>query len=139
MQIEPLSLGDRFRFENRGEHDLIGQGQAANQCILQHIAAQCVRPRFKHHPQPRLRIPRPERPNRLLDGCRMVREVVNDRDPVDFGLHLQPPLHAAKSLERLRNRLFRNSIIRCQRRRRGRIPDVVFSAQRELELGPQFS
>src|SRR5208282_2922221 len=102
IQIEPFGLRDRLRFEDGRDDYLIGEREAAGERILQHVAAHGVRARLEHDPQARLRIARPQRPNRLLDGRGMMRKVVDDRDAVDFGLHLQPALHAAKRFEGLR-------------------------------------
>src|SRR5260370_25755291 len=69
----------------------------------------------------------------------MMRKAVDDRYAVDLSFHFQPPLHAAKCFERLRNHVFRNVIIRRERRSCRRIPDVVFATQRKFEIRPRFS
>ncbi len=139
IQVETLRFRNRLRLEDGRDDYLIGKRQAAGQSILQHVAAHGVGARLEYHPQARLRITRPQGVNRLLDGGRMMRKIVDDRDAVDFRLHFQPALHAAKSLQRFSNRIFRNSVARRQRCGGGRIPDVVFSAERKLEIRPGLS
>src|ERR1700739_2282918 len=69
----------------------------------------------------------------------MVSEVVHNGDPVYLCFDLQPALNAAESGKRLGNRCRSNAVMRCQGRGGGRVPDVVFSGQRELEIGPRLA
>ena len=106
LQIEPFRLGNRLRLEDGGDHHLIGERQAAGEGILQHVAAHGVRARLQHHPQARLRIARPQRQNRLLDGRGMMGKVVDDGYSIDLRLQLEAPLYAAKGCESLCYHIF---------------------------------
>ena len=66
----------------------------------------------------------------------MMREVVDDGDAVDLRLHFEAALYALECLQRGGDRFFRNAAGCCQRGRRGRVPDVVFTGQRKFEVSP---
>ena len=59
--------------------------------------------------------------------------------PFTSRLHLQPPLHALESFQRRRNLFFRNAAGLAQRRRRRRVPHVIFAGQRKLEIRPRLA
>ena len=109
------------------------------QIILKNIAPQRIRSRLQNHPQPRTRITRPQRRQRAGNRGWVMRKVIDDGDAIHLGANFEAALHALEGLQRGGNLFFRNSASRRQRCRRGRIPHVVFTRQRKLEVGPRFA
>ena len=87
--IEPLGFGNALLLVNAGEHHAIGETQARDELVGEHLAAQRVGARFEHGPEPRLRINGAERAESFANGGGVVREVLNERDAGDLGRALQ--------------------------------------------------
>ena len=108
-QFEALIFGDGLGAEDSGDDYFIGMRQAAREIALQHAAAQRIGARLENRPQACAGVAGAERLQRSGDGGGMMREVIDDRDAIDLGLHFEAALHALESLERVGDGFFRHA------------------------------
>src|SRR4029077_6291603 len=64
----------------------------------------------------------------------MMREIVDDGDPVHLRLHFQPPLHTLESLEGGLNRVLRDAASGSHRSRRRGVADVVLTGKAKFQV-----
>ncbi len=125
IEVEPLGLGDVAAAE-RGEDDARGGAERARVGLLVQRAAGGRAARLEHGPERALGVARAEGPQRLVDGGRVVREVVVDADATRLEEQILPAPHALEARERGRGHVERDAVALAHRAERGeRVAHVV--------------
>src|SRR5947207_8941743 len=103
--------------------------------MLKNIAAQSVRARFKHCPEPPAWIGLAQCAQSLANSRRMVRKIVDNGHAIDHSANLKPPLNALERRERFYNRVRRHALS-CRKSSRGTsVQRVMLPRHRQTEFG----
>ncbi len=97
--------GDVIRIEEPRNDDPIGLGKSLDEILLEDGPPAGGRAWFKDRPEPMTIIPGAQGGKCFTDGCRVMREIVNDGDLADDTSDLLPPLHAGEGLQALADSL----------------------------------
>src|SRR5579859_7629067 len=125
--MESLGGGDFLRLINTGEDDLVSKREAVDEFALEDVAAEGVAARLENGPEAAGRIGRTQGAEGFADRSGVVREVVDDRDAVDFSANLEAAANRAKGGQRFDNGLLRQALARGERGGGRGIEGIVLS------------
>src|SRR6201998_2163060 len=139
FRMEPLCIRDSLLLIDTGENDVIGQAQAVDEIVFEHLAPQCIRACLQYGPETLVGINGTERAQCFANRRWVMCEIINDGDAANDIANLKAALDAFETGHRCADGFLAEALTYSKSSRCGCVQRVVLARELHGKLRPQLA